>query len=95
MYQCQMGKQTLASPLHTWHINSETKLYRLQTPNSPFFRPAHYDYIGKVKAKSVRSLKSNLLNSKLKLLLFLIFFCIKRGDLRQRKKWEGFNFGQR
>lgn len=46
MYQCQMAKQTLATPLHTWHINSETKNYRLQTPSSPFFRPAHYDYIG-------------------------------------------------
>jgi DNA-directed RNA polymerase I subunit RPA2 len=22
MYQCQMGKQTMASPLHTWHLNS-------------------------------------------------------------------------
>jgi hypothetical protein len=24
----------------------ETKLYRLQTPTSPFFRPSHYDYVG-------------------------------------------------
>ena len=46
MYQCQMGKQTMASPIHTWHLNSETKIYRLQTPTSPFFRPAHYDFIG-------------------------------------------------
>lgn len=46
MYQCQMAKQTMATPLHTWHLNSETKIYRLQTPASPFFRPAHYDYIG-------------------------------------------------
>merc|ERR1719244_1385562 len=46
MYQCQMAKQTMATPLHTWHLNSETKIYRLQTPTSPFFRPAHYDYIG-------------------------------------------------
>jgi len=46
MYQCQMGKQTMASPIHTWHLSSETKMYRLQTPTSPFFRPAHYDYIG-------------------------------------------------
>eukprot|EP00094_Tigriopus_californicus_P000620 TCALIF_00602-PA protein Name:"Similar to POLR1B DNA-directed RNA polymerase I subunit RPA2 (Pongo abelii)" AED:0.03 eAED:0.03 QI:23/0.66/0.75/1/0.66/1/4/44/1177 len=45
MYQCQMGKQTMASPMHTWHLNSETKMYRLQTPSSPFFRPAHYDHI--------------------------------------------------
>ena len=40
-----MGKQTMATPMHTWHLNSETKMYRLQNPNSPFFRPAHYDYI--------------------------------------------------
>merc|ERR1719188_1508534 len=46
MYQCQMGKQTMATPTHTWHLNSETKMYRLQTPTSPFFRPAHYDHIG-------------------------------------------------
>jgi DNA-directed RNA polymerase I subunit RPA2 len=26
MYQCQMGKQTMASPLHTWHLNSGTAL---------------------------------------------------------------------
>ena len=46
MYQCQMGKQTMATPTHTWHLSSETKVYRLQTPTSPFFRPAHYDHIG-------------------------------------------------
>ena len=46
MYQCQMMKQTMSTPIHTWHLNSETKIYRLQTPTSPFFRPAHYDYIG-------------------------------------------------
>ncbi len=45
MYQCQMGKQTMATPTHTWRLNSETKMYRLQTPTSPFFRPAHYDHI--------------------------------------------------
>merc|ERR550519_606315 len=46
MYQCQMMKQTMSTPIHTWYLNSETKIYRLQTPTSPFFRPAHYDYIG-------------------------------------------------
>jgi DNA-directed RNA polymerase beta subunit len=40
-----MGKQTMATPTHTWHLNSETKIYRLQTPTSPFFRPSHYDKI--------------------------------------------------
>ena len=45
MYQCQMGKQTMATPTHTWHLNSETKIYRIQTPASPFFRPVHYDKV--------------------------------------------------
>ncbi|KRT81951.1 hypothetical protein AMK59_5805, partial [Oryctes borbonicus] len=46
MYQCQMGKQTMGSACHNWDIQAETKLYRLQTPASPFFRPVHYDNIG-------------------------------------------------
>ncbi|KAG5882325.1 hypothetical protein JTB14_016638 [Gonioctena quinquepunctata] len=45
MYQCQMGKQTMGTPCHNWDIQSETKLYRLQTPASPLFRPVHYDDI--------------------------------------------------
>ncbi|XP_023018323.2 RNA polymerase I subunit Rpl135 isoform X1 [Leptinotarsa decemlineata] len=43
MYQCQMGKQTMGTACHNWDSQSETKLYRLQTPASPLFRPAHYD----------------------------------------------------
>ncbi|KAF5270619.1 hypothetical protein FQA39_LY01357, partial [Lamprigera yunnana] len=46
MYQCQMGKQTMGTPCHTWNIQGETKLYRLQTPATPLFRPVHYDIIG-------------------------------------------------
>ncbi|KAK2584036.1 hypothetical protein KPH14_006488 [Odynerus spinipes] len=46
MYQCQMGKQTMGTPCHTWKQQSETKLYRLQTPATPLFRPVHYDKIG-------------------------------------------------
>ncbi|KAK3916298.1 DNA-directed RNA polymerase I subunit RPA2 [Frankliniella fusca] len=45
MYQCQMGKQTMGTPCHTFNIQAETKLYRLQTPTSPLFRPAHYDEV--------------------------------------------------
>ncbi|XP_015126829.1 DNA-directed RNA polymerase I subunit RPA2 [Diachasma alloeum] len=45
MYQCQMGKQTMGTPCHTWHIQAETKLYRLQTPATPLFRPVHHDNI--------------------------------------------------
>ncbi|KAJ4447595.1 hypothetical protein ANN_09602, partial [Periplaneta americana] len=46
MYQCQMGKQTMGTPCHTWHLQADTKLYRLQTPASPLFRPGHYDLVG-------------------------------------------------
>ncbi|XP_076280843.1 RNA polymerase I subunit Rpl135 [Lasioglossum baleicum] len=45
MYQCQMGKQTMGTPCHTWQLQSETKLYRLQTPGTPLFRPVHHDKI--------------------------------------------------
>ncbi|XP_052744867.1 DNA-directed RNA polymerase I subunit RPA2 [Bicyclus anynana] len=43
MYQCQMGKQTMGTPIHTWATNAETKLYRLQTGATPLFRPVQYD----------------------------------------------------
>ncbi|ERL95787.1 hypothetical protein D910_00301 [Dendroctonus ponderosae] len=43
MYQCQMGKQTMGTPCHNWDLQSETKLYRLQTPSTPLFRPVHHD----------------------------------------------------
>lgn len=45
MYQCQMGKQTMGTPCHNWKYQSESKLYWLQTPASPLFRPVHYDMI--------------------------------------------------
>ncbi|CAH0563356.1 unnamed protein product [Brassicogethes aeneus] len=45
MYQCQMGKQTMGSPCHNWDLQAETKLYRLQTPGTPLFRPVHHDNI--------------------------------------------------
>lgn len=45
MYQCQMGKQTMGTPLHYWQLQAETKMYRLQTPATPLFRPVHYDNI--------------------------------------------------
>lgn len=45
MYQCQMGKQTMGTPIHTWTTQAETKMYRLQTPATPLFRPVHHDNI--------------------------------------------------
>ncbi|KAK6165568.1 hypothetical protein SNE40_022473 [Patella caerulea] len=43
MYQCQMGKQTLGTPLHSYRYRADNKLYRLQTPQSPIVRPVAYD----------------------------------------------------
>ncbi|CRK88797.1 CLUMA_CG002625, isoform A [Clunio marinus] len=45
MYQCQMGKQTMGTPCHNWFTQAATKLYRLQTPATPLFRPVHHDNI--------------------------------------------------
>uniref|UniRef100_A0A4W3IYD8 DNA-directed RNA polymerase subunit beta n=1 Tax=Callorhinchus milii TaxID=7868 RepID=A0A4W3IYD8_CALMI len=44
MYQCQMGKQTMGFPLHSYLYRSDNKLYRLLTPQSPLVRPYMYDY---------------------------------------------------
>lgn len=35
----------MGTPTHTWQLQSETKLYRLQTPATPLFRPVHHDNI--------------------------------------------------
>lgn len=45
MYQCQMGKQTMGTPCLNWFTQASTKLYRLQTPATPLFRPVHHDSI--------------------------------------------------
>lgn len=45
MYQCQMGKQAMGTPLHTWYTQAGNKMYRLQTPSTPLFRPVHHDNI--------------------------------------------------
>ncbi|XP_069001311.1 DNA-directed RNA polymerase I subunit RPA2 [Embiotoca jacksoni] len=44
MYQCQMSKQTMGFPLHSFMDRSDNKLYRLQTPQSPLVRPHMYDH---------------------------------------------------
>lgn len=44
MYQCQMSKQTMGFPLHSFMDRSDNKLYRLQTPQSPLVRPYMYDH---------------------------------------------------
>ncbi|XP_059177244.1 DNA-directed RNA polymerase I subunit RPA2-like [Physella acuta] len=43
MYQCQMAKQTMGTPLHAYQHRADNKLYRIQSPQSPLVRPAAYD----------------------------------------------------
>jgi len=42
MYQCQMGKQTMGTPCHAIQSRTDTKVYRLQTPQTPLCRTARY-----------------------------------------------------
>jgi hypothetical protein len=35
MYQCQMGKQTMATPCHSLPFRCDNKLYKIQTPQIP------------------------------------------------------------
>lgn len=44
MYQCQMAKQTLATPVHAYQFRSDNKLYKLETGQSPLVRPYAHDY---------------------------------------------------
>lgn len=43
MYQCQMGKQTMGTPVQALKYRSDTKLYRIQTPQSPLVRPVAHE----------------------------------------------------
>jgi DNA-directed RNA polymerase I subunit RPA2 len=43
MYQCQMGKQTMGLPMHSFCYRPDTKLYRLQTPQRPIAVTEAYD----------------------------------------------------
>lgn len=42
MYQCQMGKQTMGTPAQALAHRTDTKLYRLQTPQTPIARTARH-----------------------------------------------------
>ncbi len=35
----------MGTPVHNWRFQTNSKLYRLQTPTTPLFRPAHWDRI--------------------------------------------------
>lgn len=43
MYQCQMAKQTMGYPLHSYAHRADNKLYCLRTPQTPMVRPRAYD----------------------------------------------------
>ena len=43
MYQCQMAKQTMGTPMHSICFRSDTKLYRLHTPQRPVALTYTYD----------------------------------------------------
>lgn len=43
MYQCQMGKQTMGTPVQALKYRSDNKLYRIQTPQSPLVRPVAHE----------------------------------------------------
>ncbi|XP_064598141.1 LOW QUALITY PROTEIN: DNA-directed RNA polymerase I subunit RPA2-like [Liolophura sinensis] len=43
MYQCQMGKQTMGTPLHAFTHRADNKLYRILFPQTPMVRPIIYD----------------------------------------------------
>merc|ERR1719259_190528 len=45
MYQCQMGKQTVGTPLHNWRSQTFNKCYKLQYPQVPMIRNRHYDVV--------------------------------------------------
>ncbi|KAJ2787662.1 hypothetical protein GGI15_000552 [Coemansia interrupta] len=46
MYQCQMGKQTMGTPLLSLPYRTDNKLYRLQTGQTPICRPKIYNDYG-------------------------------------------------
>lgn len=38
MYQCQMGKQSMGTPLHSYPYRTDNKLYRIYTPQTPLVK---------------------------------------------------------
>jgi hypothetical protein len=43
MYQCQMAKQTMGTPLQALPHRTDTKLYRIQSPQTPIARTDKYN----------------------------------------------------
>jgi DNA-directed RNA polymerase beta subunit len=46
MYQCQMAKQTMGTPLHSWTRRADTKLFRLLTPQVPLVQNSMQGQLG-------------------------------------------------
>ena len=46
MYQCQMAKQSMGTPTHSWTYRCDNKLYRLQNGQRPIVRPKLYSRYG-------------------------------------------------
>lgn len=46
MYQCQMGKQSMGTPTHSFPHRTDNKLYRLMTGQSPIVRPRLFTTYG-------------------------------------------------
>ncbi|KAJ2078814.1 hypothetical protein H4R24_004221 [Coemansia sp. RSA 988] len=46
IYQCQMGKQTMGTPMQSFPYRTDNKLYRLQTGQTPICRPRIHDDYG-------------------------------------------------
>eukprot|EP00123_Amoebidium_parasiticum_P011568 comp20793_c0_seq1/m.27332 comp20793_c0_seq1/g.27332 ORF comp20793_c0_seq1/g.27332 comp20793_c0_seq1/m.27332 type:complete len:1123 (-) comp20793_c0_seq1:450-3818(-) len=44
MYQCQMGKQTMGTPMHSFPYRTDNKIYRIQTPQAPIVRNTLYNH---------------------------------------------------
>ncbi|EGT55139.1 hypothetical protein CAEBREN_31579 [Caenorhabditis brenneri] len=43
VYQCQMGKQTMGTAVHSWHSRADNKMYRLQFPQQPLLKLEAYE----------------------------------------------------
>jgi DNA-directed RNA polymerase I subunit RPA2 len=46
MYQCQMLKQTMGTPMHSYPYRFDNKLFRIYTPQSPVVKNLYHDKYG-------------------------------------------------
>eukprot|EP01029_Cantina_marsupialis_P012874 TRINITY_DN284_c0_g1_i1.p1 TRINITY_DN284_c0_g1~~TRINITY_DN284_c0_g1_i1.p1 ORF type:complete len:1136 (-),score=361.07 TRINITY_DN284_c0_g1_i1:415-3822(-) len=46
MYQCQMGKQTMGTPMHAYGHRTDNKIYRIQTPQCPLVQNENQSLYG-------------------------------------------------